>query len=77
MGGWTLRNPEAFETDQVHLTPLPLPGDGAPPGRQTRPPWGSTLGGEMEECPSSPTALKGDIGSRESFSGHLQGALPD
>lgn len=36
VGGWTLRNPEAFKTDQVHLMPLPLPlpGDGAPPRRQ-------------------------------------------
>lgn len=25
VGGWTLRNPEAFKTDQVHLTPPPPP----------------------------------------------------
>lgn len=71
VGGWMPCSPEAFKTDQVHLTPPPPPGDGAPPQRQSRPPWGSMLWGEMEKCPSSPTALQGEIKSRESFPGHL------
>lgn len=38
--------PKASKTNRVHLIPLPLPEDGAPPRRQNQPPWGThILGG--------------------------------
>lgn len=61
------------KTKQVHLTPS-RPSRGRSSSREAELASLGThifLGGEIERCLHSPTALQGEIKSRESFSGPL------